>query len=128
VVKVSELTRERRPRLSPLQEQVLRFLEARSDELSSYRDEGLAKRLGIKPSALSFSLWALEKQGLIEKETVKGKVYFGSAAAITELRDRLGLVKEDPLDRALSLRDRIWARTGDIDVIELLDAVRGPWD
>jgi hypothetical protein len=40
----------------------------------------------------------------------------------------MGLVKDDPLDRARALRDRICARTGNIDVMALLDSVRGPWE
>jgi hypothetical protein len=58
---------------------------------------------------------------------VNGKVYFGSRAAGEELRRKLGKAREDPFAKARELRERIWKRTGNIDVIELLDAVRGPW-
>ena len=41
---------------------------------------------------------------------------------------RVGPTRVDPFERARANRDRIWARTGNIDVLELLDAVRGPWE
>jgi hypothetical protein len=126
-VKVAQLARhEGQGPLSPLKSKVLRFLEEHSDEVFSYRDQQLARSLGVKLSALSFTLWALHRERLIEKQEVSGKVYFGSRRAITELRSRLGLTKQDPWERARANRDRIWARTGNIDVLELLDAVRGP--
>ena len=128
MVKVSQLAKERDRALSPLKERVLRFLDAHPDEVFSYRDEQLWRELGVKASALSFTLWSLEREGLIEKQKVSGKMYFGTPAAVADVRRRLGLTKEDPLDRARALRDRIWARTGDIDVVELLDSVRGSWD
>lgn len=34
----------------------------------------------------------------------------------------------DPIRRAQANRNRIWLRRGNIDVVELLDSVRGPWD
>jgi hypothetical protein len=128
VVKVSELTKERRAGLSPLKQRVLRFLEAHPHEVFSYRDRELAGKLGVKASALSFTLWGLERDGAIEKVDVDKRTYFGSRAAVQALRGRLGLIKPDPFDQARAFRDRIWARTGDVDVIELLDAVRGPWE
>jgi hypothetical protein len=127
MVKVSELTKDRRSGRSPLQERVLRFLEAHPEEVFSYRDRDLARKLGVKESALSFTLWALERDGAIEKADIDKRTYFGSRTAVQALRERLGLHKPDPFDAARAFRDRIWARTGDIDVIELLDAVRGPW-
>ena len=128
MVKVSELTKEKRASRSPLQERVLRFLEAHPTEVFTYRDQELARELGVKRSALSFTLWALERDGTIEKADIDKRTYFGSKAAVQALRERLGLIKPDPFDQARAFRDLIWARTGDIDVIELLDAVRGPWE
>jgi hypothetical protein len=128
-VKVEQVARRKgRGSLSPLKSNVLRFLEEHSDEVFSYRDQQLARSLGVKLSALSFTLWELHRQALIDKEQVNGKVYFGCRRAIAELRSRLGLTRQDPWERARANRDRIWARTGNIDVLELLDAVRGPWE
>ena len=129
MVKVAQITRrEGASPLSPLKSKVMRFLEEHSDEVFAYRDRQLAASLGVKLSALSFTLWMLHREGLIAKQEVDGRVYFGSKQAITDLRRRLGLTKEDPWERARANRDRIWARTGNIDVLELLDAVRGPWE
>jgi hypothetical protein len=126
VVKAAQpLRHEGRGPLSPLKAKVLRFLEEHPDEVFPYRDRQLAASLGIKVSALSFTLWTLHREGLIDKQEVNGRVCFGSRRAITELRNRLGLTKQDPWERARVNRDRIWARTGNIDVLELLDAVRG---
>ena len=61
-------------KLPPLQVKALAYLEAHPDEVFGYRDEDLAKELGAKPSALGFTLWALKKRGLIEKEKVAGRV------------------------------------------------------
>jgi hypothetical protein len=127
-MKVHEAVNRRRNATPPLRERVLRYLNEHSDEVFTYRDEQLTERLGAKASALSFTLWTLHKDGLIDREEIDGKVYFGSKAAIIELRQRTGKVEEDPWERVRMLRDRIWKRTGNIDVIELLDAVRGPWD
>ena len=49
-------------------------------------------------------------------------------SALAELRRRLGLVKLDPFERARANAERIRAREGNIDVVGLLDAVRGPWE
>ena len=127
-MKVAEVARRRRSGLSPLKARVLEQLEAHADEVYGYRDEQLARGLGVKVSALSFTLWALHHDGLIDKEEVGGKVYFGSRAAIAELRKRLGQKEDDPFRRARLLREQIFRRTGNIDVIELLDAVRGRWE
>lgn len=129
-MKVGELAKRRgENRLSPLKRRVLEYLESRSGEVFSYRDEELTRALGVKRSALDFTLWALHRDGLIDKQEVDGKVYFGSHGAIGDLRSRLGIAQpQDPFARARAVRDRIAARTGAIDVIELLDAVRGPWD
>jgi Mn-dependent DtxR family transcriptional regulator len=128
-VKVSEISRrEGQGPISPLKAKVLRFLEEHPEEVFPYRDEQLARSLGVKVSALSFTLWDLHRQGLIDKEQVDGRVYFGSRQAIRELRSRLGLTIEDPFERARANAERIRARTGNIDVLELLDAVRGPWN
>ncbi len=115
-------------RLSPLKRRMLDYLDAHPDEVFPYRDDELARQLKGKVSAISFTLWALHRDGLIDREQVDGKVYFGSRPAIEALRRKLGTARVDPFERARELRERIWQRTGNIDVIELLDAVRGPWE
>ncbi len=125
-MKIAQLTR--RARLSPLKEQVLRYLEAHPREVFGYRDESLARALRRKQSAVNFTLWVLHRDGLVDKEEVDGKVYFGSRRAVAHLRARLGLADADPFQRARALRDQVWRRTGEIDVVELLDGVRGPWN
>ena len=47
---------------------------------------------------------------------------------VANLKRRLGLTKQDPFQRARANAERIRARVGNIDVVELLDAVRGSWD
>jgi hypothetical protein len=123
-MKIAEVSNRRR-RSSTLRERVLQHLEARSDEVFSYRDDALAKAVGAKVSAVSFTLWALHRDGLIAKEEANGKVFFGSRRAIDQLREQLGLQPVDPFERARANRARISRRVGSIDVIELLDAVRG---
>lgn len=115
--------------LPPLQRNVLNYLDAHSDEVFRYRDAKLAKDLDAKWSALGFTLWALSKKGLIGRERVASKVYFGSKAAIEELREKLGIQADDPLERARRNRERIFARVGNIDTRRLLDDVReGRWE
>ena len=130
-MKISELTSRRRSGsgLSPLQARVLAYIEEHGDEVFSYRDEAAAKQLSVKVSAFSFSLWALHRDGHIDREEVEGKVYFGSCEAIAELRARLGIaVPRDPFERARANLERIRSRVGNISAVELLDAVRGSWD
>ena len=127
-MKVTELARRQSRGLASLREKVLQYLEDHADEVFSYRDEQLAGALGVKISALSFTLWALHRDGLIDKAQANGKTYFGSRRAVAELGRRLGFTRQDPFERAATLRERISARTGGVDVIELLDGVRGAWE
>jgi DNA-binding transcriptional ArsR family regulator len=128
VMKVAEVAhRAEGSELSPLKAKVAGYLHEHEDEVYPYRDDKLAKSLGIKQSALNFTLWSLERDGIIDKEKVGNKVYFGCRPAIADLRRRLGHTKHDPLERARTNAARIEKRTGRVDVIELLDAVRGPW-
>ena len=128
-MKVADLASRRQGRpLSPLKHKVLKYLETHPDEVFPYRDSELAAKLKVKVSALSFTLWALHRDGLVDREEVEDKVYFGSQQAVAQLQRKLGKVREDPFEKARELRERIWKRTGNIDVIELLDSVRGPWD
>lgn len=129
-MKIDQLVRPRERRLSPLKSKVLQYLGAHPDEVFPYRDEGLAQQLGVKVSALSFTLWGLHQDGLIARETVDGKVYFGSKEAIRQLRQKgrtLPVAEEaptDPLVRARLLRERIYKRMGDVDVLKWLDESR----
>lgn len=129
-MKIADLaSRRHRGGLSPLKTRVLQYLQNHSDEVFSYRDERLAKHLSMKVSAFSFTLWALHRDGLIEKQEVDRKVYFGSARAIADLRAKLGIAPpEEPFGRARANLERIRARVGNINTRELLDAVRGPWE
>lgn len=129
-MKIAELANRRRQHgLSPLKSKVLEYLQAHPDEVFPYRDESSAKRLAIKVSAFSFTLWALHRDGLIDKQDVDGRAYFGSPKAIANLRAKLGVASpQDPFERARANAEKIRARVGCIDVLELLDAVRGPWE
>jgi hypothetical protein len=111
-------------KLSPLQRKVFTYLEDHPDEVFEYRDAELAAAVGGKPSSVGFSLWALQRKGLIEKESVGGKVYFGSRKAINALRQKLGAPSKDLLDRARRNRERIRQYAGNIDTLTLLDEVR----
>lgn len=129
-MKIAELaSRRRRGGLSPLKARVRQYLQEHSDEVFSYRDERSAKQLSIKISAFSFTLWALHRDGLIDKQEVDGKVYFGSLRAIADLRAKLGVREpQEPFGRARANLERIRARVGNINTLELLDAVRGSWE
>ncbi len=128
-MKISEVAeRHGRPALSDLKARVLRYLEEHPDEVFTYRDEALARAVGARPSALAWTLWWLHRQGFIDKEEVDGRVYLGSRPAVAELRKRLGRTKRDVMAEVRELQERIRARTGNIDVVALLDDVRGPWE
>jgi hypothetical protein len=115
----------KKKRLAPLQRRVLNYIEAHDGEVFAYRDNDLASALGIKPAALGFSLWALEKAGLISKESASGKVYFGSQISIRRLREGLGLRQPDAFERALANAEKIRARVGNLDNRAALDEIRG---
>lgn len=126
-MRVTDLAKRKREPVSPMKAKVLRHFEEHSDQVFPYRDEELAHALNVKTSALSFTLWGLYREGLIDRETADGKVYFGSRHAVAELRRRLGLTKEDPFQKARDNAERIRAREGNVNTLELLDTVRGPW-
>jgi len=127
-MKVAELVRSRRGSLSPLKTKVLQYLEEHEDEVFPNYDRELARSLGAKVSALNWTLWWLHRNGFIDREEADGKLYFGSRRAVAQLRSRMGLTKHDPFQRAKANAERIRARMGNVSVLELLDAVRGPWD
>jgi hypothetical protein len=124
-MRIDELTRRRSEKLPPLKAQVLRYLEQHPDEVFGYRDEQLARELGAKPSALGFTLWSLHERGLIEKETLDGKVYFGTSEAIAKLRaerrrDEWGVL----LDEIDEFSRRMFDKYGFIDLKDLLEETR----
>ena len=110
-------------RRSPLKSRVLDYLESHGDEVFPYRDAQIATDLGIGTSALGFTLWALEREGSIAKASVDGKVYFGSHKAIADLKKSLAPVT-DPFERAYQNLLRIRERVGNLNNLEVLDAVR----
>jgi len=129
VVKIGEVAkRHRHPYLSELKAKVLAYLEQHPDEVFTYRDQALAKEVGAKPSAVAWTLWWLHRQGLIARAEVDARVYFGTRGAIAALRRRLGVTADDVMAQVDELRERIRARVGNIDVVALLDEVRGPWE
>ena len=84
-MKISDVvTNARKKSLTPMQERVLEHLKRHHDEVFSYRDLELAKALGMKQSALGFTLWGLAHKGLIKSFKVD-KIYFGWNTAIDEL-------------------------------------------
>ena len=84
-MRISEVVaNSRKKSITPMQEKVLQYLKQHHDEVFSYRDPELAKMLGIKQSALGFTLWGLERKGHIKSLKVD-RLYFGWASAIDEL-------------------------------------------
>jgi hypothetical protein len=124
-MKITQIATKERVRLSALKERVLRYLEDRPDEVFSYRDPQIAQDLNLKPATQGFTFWSLCRDGLIDKEVVDGKVYFGSRRAIIELRRSLGLEKDDPFERARINAEKIKQRSGVFSVADLLNEVRG---
>ncbi len=78
--------------LPPLQEKVRQYLEGHQDEVFSYRSEDikeLAKKMGHpNASAVSWSVWGLWRKGVIAREKVGRRYYYGSPKAIAKLRAR----------------------------------------
>ena len=87
--KISEVLNEYQ--LPPLQQKVYGYLQEHKDEVFSYMDSvelgKLVKHTGSQ-RGIAFSLWDLNQKGLIEKERLGRRVYFGSKEAIAELRKR----------------------------------------
>ena len=113
-----------RERLPPLQQKVLKYLDEHVDDVFEYRDGQLTREVGGKPSSVGFSLWALHKRGLIDKETVSGKVYFGSREAIGKLRSGLGMTQREAFEDAVSNAEKIRERIGNVGSLEILDELR----
>ena len=75
--------------LTPMQRKVLDYIEWHADEVFPYQDGELAKILGLKPAALGFTLWSLERKGAIKRIKVD-KFYFGCEKAVAALQKKLG--------------------------------------
>jgi hypothetical protein len=113
-----------RGKLPPMQKKALDYMDARPDEVFGYRDAGLIRVLGGNAAAAGFTLWSLHTKGLIDKEKSGGKVYFGSKAAIAELRKIQGLNATNPFQAARENRERIREESGEIDAQQILDDIR----
>jgi hypothetical protein len=111
-------------RLPPLQQKVLKYLEEHADEVFEYRDHELTREVGGKPSSVGFSLWALHKRGLIDKDTVNGKVYFGSHKALGKLRGGLDMTQREAFEEAVRNAGRIRERVGNVGSLEILEELR----
>jgi hypothetical protein len=114
----------RRGRLPPLQRRVLDYLDHHQAEVFEYRDEQLIRAVKGKASSVGFSLWALHKQGLIDKEKAGGKVYFGSHEAVAKLRQGLGTTDDEAFAAAIANAERIRARVGNVGTLDFLDEMR----
>lgn len=111
-------------RLPPLQQRVLKYLEEHPEEVFEYRDQQLAREVDGKPSSVGFSLWALCKRGLIDKETVSGRVYFGSHEALGRLRSGLGIGPSTAFEDAVANAEKIRERIGNVGSLEILEELR----
>ncbi|GEM_PF-1424125 len=130
-MKVDELLKPRSgDRLPPQKAKLLQYLQEHPDEVFPYRDETLGRALGMKQAALSFGLWQLCQQGLIGREAVGRRLYFGSHEAIERLRhDPKGRAArrahyDEVMARVRLLGERIHRRIGDVDVLKWLDESR----
>ncbi len=77
--------------LPPLQQKIYAYLQQHKDEVYSYMDaeelSNLIKHNG-SPRGVAFALWALDKKGMLDKERMGRRVYFGSREAIKQIRDK----------------------------------------
>jgi DNA-binding MarR family transcriptional regulator len=80
--------------LTPMQRKVLDYLEGHADEVFPYQDGELARILGLKPAALGFTLWSLERKGAIKRIKVD-KFYFGCEKAVSALQRKLSNIQAD---------------------------------
>jgi hypothetical protein len=109
-----------------LKERVLAYISERPDEVFTYRDQDLQEAVGASRAGLGFALWSLQKEGRIEKLEHEGRAFFGTSAAVAQMRQ--SIEEHDPWERARLLSKRIFDQHGPIRALDLLDDVRGPWD
>ena len=89
--------------LPPLQGMLLEEMRRRNDEVFESSDEGLLRSFpSMKRSALSWTLWSLEKRGLVKKIRVRmtGRLttVFGVPEAVEQLQERLSpSSKKEPI-------------------------------
>ena len=93
--------------LSNMQKEVMAFFKKHHGEVFPYKDEQLFKELSqINPNAIEWSMWSLNKKGLLAKYKVKNttktrhKIFFGLPEDIKKLQneDEKLLKKEEKGD------------------------------
>ena len=125
-MKISDAVTRHKRSTPSVKDRVLAHVTGHHDEVFTYRDEDLQRAVGSSRAGLGFALWSLHKAGAIERYEHEGRAFFGTAAAISQMRE--SLEQDDPWDRARLLSRRIFERHGGINSIELLDKVRSTWD
>jgi hypothetical protein len=126
-MRIAELLEaEVRQKLPPQQRKVLTYLEQHPDEVFTARDEILVERFHAQPSGIAHSLWALHKTGLLDKEIVSGRLYYGSPEAISWLRMRRSKPDQEEVYRRIDEnRERIRAEAGgNVGSLEILEELR----
>jgi len=89
--------------LPPSQRKILDFLKEHPDEVFAINEEQqISQVLGMNRNNIGWSLWALEKRGLIGKRKVSRKVYYGSHEAIGKLDKSLSSDKQQLRGHELS--------------------------
>jgi len=80
-------TRDAQP---PLQQKVLAFFTRHKGEVFISDDSEMLSELSdVKPAAIRFSVWALEKKNLLAKKKIGRKTYFGLPEDIQKLNSAL---------------------------------------
>jgi len=93
-MKVEELIKQHRRRnarktLSPLQSKVMGFFEQHKGEVFRYGDMQIANSLKERPSAVNWSIWALQKKGFLAKTKAAGRVFVGAPEDVQKLEEGL---------------------------------------
>jgi len=125
-MKVNDVVARQKRHTPSVKDRVLAYVSDHPDELFTYRDADLLEAVGSSRAGLGFALWSLHKSGAIEKCEWQGRAYFGMSGAIAQMKERLQ--QTDPWERARANSKRIFERHGRIDVLQLLDEVRGSWE
>lgn len=80
--------------LSPMQKQVLQFFRTHRGEVFPYTDSKMYEELdNLKPTAINWSIWALNDRGFLAKYKVKSatkvrrKTFFGFPEDIKRLEE-----------------------------------------
>ena len=93
-MKVEEIIKKHRQRnaretLPPLQSKVMEFFEQHKGEVFRPSDMQIANPLKEKPSAVNWSIWALEKKGFLAKTKAAGRVFIGAPEDVQKLEEGL---------------------------------------